>query len=64
MKTFAALILSSLLSTSVGSFANEPQRPNILLIFADDHGYGDVSAYHTSDVRTPDIDRIGRGHVR
>jgi arylsulfatase A-like enzyme len=34
-------------------------RPNILLIFADDHGYGDVSAYHPSDVRTPNIDRIG-----
>jgi arylsulfatase A-like enzyme len=34
--------------------------PNFLLIFADDHGYGDVSAYHESDVRTPNIDRIGK----
>lgn len=34
-------------------------RPNFLLIFTDDHGYGDVSAYHESDVRTPNIDRIG-----
>ncbi len=34
-------------------------QPNFLLIFADDHGYGDVSAYHASDVRTPNIDRIG-----
>ncbi len=34
-------------------------RPNFLLIFTDDHGYGDVSAYHPSDVRTPNIDRIG-----
>jgi len=33
-------------------------RPNFLIIFADDHGYGDVSAYHTSDVRTPNIDQI------
>ena len=33
-------------------------RPNILLIFTDDHGYGDVSTYHESDVRTPNIDRI------
>jgi arylsulfatase A-like enzyme len=36
------------------------ERPNFLLIFTDDHGYGDVSAYHPSDVRTPNIDRIGR----
>lgn len=34
-------------------------RPNFLLIFTDDHGYGDVSTYHPSDVRTPNIDRIG-----
>ena len=32
--------------------------PNFLLIFTDDHGYGDVSTYHESDVRTPNIDRL------
>ncbi|HUE70701.1 MAG TPA: sulfatase-like hydrolase/transferase [Pirellulaceae bacterium] len=34
------------------------ERPNFLLILADDHGYGDVSTYHPSDVRTPNIDRL------
>ena len=34
-------------------------KPNFLIIFTDDHGYGDVSAYRESDVRTPSIDRIG-----
>ena len=38
-------------------FAAPP--PNFLLIFTDDHGYGDVSAYQASDVQTPNIDRIG-----
>lgn len=33
-------------------------QPNIVLILADDLGYGDVSTYHDSDVRTPNIDRI------
>jgi arylsulfatase A-like enzyme len=32
--------------------------PNFLLIFTDDHGYGDVSTYHKADVQTPNIDRI------
>lgn len=32
--------------------------PNFLIIFTDDHGYGDVSTYHPSDVRTPNIDRL------
>jgi len=35
-------------------------KPNFVIIFTDDHGYGDVSAYHESDARTPNIDRIGR----
>jgi arylsulfatase A-like enzyme len=34
-------------------------RPNFLFILTDDHGYGDVSAYGATDVRTPNIDRIG-----
>ena len=39
----------------------EAPRPNILLIYTDDHGYGDVSTYGESDVRTPNIDRIATG---
>jgi len=48
------LLCFSLLSTLLAA-----APPNILIILADDHGYGDVSAYHPSDVRTPNIDRIG-----
>ncbi len=36
------------------------QQPNILLIYSDDHGYGDVSAYRQADVLTPNIDRIAQ----
>ncbi|HOW64287.1 MAG TPA: sulfatase-like hydrolase/transferase [Candidatus Paceibacterota bacterium] len=53
------LFLILLLSASVvpqSSFA--AARPNFLLIFTDDHGYGDVSTYHPSDVRTPHLDRL------
>jgi arylsulfatase A-like enzyme len=43
-----------------GAPAPQPAgKPNFLLILTDDHGYGDVSAYGPSDVRTPNIDRIG-----
>lgn len=41
----------------------ESQRPNFLIIFTDDHGYGDVSAYGAKDVRTPHIDKIGADGV-
>jgi arylsulfatase A-like enzyme len=35
-------------------------RPNILVILADDHGLGDWSAFGTPDIRTPNLDRLAR----
>jgi len=51
----AALLLA--ISPVVPSRAEAP-RPNFLIIYTDDHGYGDVSTYGESDVKTPNIDRI------
>ena len=33
-------------------------RPNILIILADDHGYGDVTSYGGPNLRTPNMDRL------
>ena len=38
--------------------------PNILLILADDHGYGDISAHNGPAIQTPHIDRIAANGVR
>lgn len=38
--------------------AADPSPPNFLIILTDDHGYGDVSVYHPTDVRTPHIDQL------
>lgn len=54
---FILTTLLSLLTLTRADLVAAP--PNFLLIFTDDHGYGDVSAYGASDVRTPNIDRIG-----
>ena len=42
----------------------EAQRPNVVLIITDDVGYGDLSSYGAPDLRTPNIDRLGREGVR
>ena len=39
-------------------------RPNIILIQADDLGYGDLSAYGQSKFSTPGLDRLAREGIR
>ena len=39
-------------------------RPNIVLIYADDLGYGDTSCYGAKDVHTPNIDRLANEGLR
>ncbi|MDA3925490.1 MAG: sulfatase-like hydrolase/transferase [Kiritimatiellae bacterium] len=43
---------------AIGLNAVAAAKPNLLIIYTDDQGYGDVSAYRQVDVRTPNIDRI------
>ncbi len=55
MKTFSAVFLFVLLMVSSQA---EVARPNVLLIMADDLGYGDLSSYGAKDLRTPHLDKL------
>jgi len=39
-------------------------KPNIVLIYADDVGYGDVSCYGATRIKTPNLDRLAGEGVR
>ncbi|MFN7346035.1 MAG: sulfatase-like hydrolase/transferase, partial [Betaproteobacteria bacterium] len=57
----AASVALGLLAAAPALAQNAPQRPNILVIMADDVGYANVGIYsHGMMVPTPNIDRIGR----
>ena len=43
---------------------NKEISPNIVFIFADDLGYGDLSSYGASDINTPNIDFIGKNGIK
>jgi len=40
------------------------ELPNIILIMADDLGYGDISCYGSKKIHTPNIDALARGGLK
>ena len=54
------LPLFCLLATSV----LVADKPNVILINADDLGYGDLSCYGATKVKTPHIDRLAKEGMR
>jgi arylsulfatase A len=65
-KSFATGLLLLAAATAAGDHpaAQPPARPNILLIQADDLGYGDLGAYGQSRFETPSLDRMAREGMR
>ncbi len=51
-------VLACLVVAAVGNAAE--RQPNVIVIMADDLGWGDVSCYGATAVRTPHIDRLAR----
>ena len=59
------LILVGLLTPVVPVRAEqETVKPNVVLIYIDDLGYGDVGCYGCRDIPTPNIDRLAAEGVR
>ena len=57
------LMLAAVASVAVSSHAAEHEtrsapRPNIVLLFADDMGWGDLAAYGNPYIRTPSLDQL------
>lgn len=46
------------------SRVTEAAKPNIIIIYIDDLGYGDVGSYGAVGVKTPNVDKMAKGGVR
>ena len=56
----AAIVYNSPLSAQSSS----PPQPNILLIFMDDMGYGDLECYGNPLIKTPNLNKLAEGGIR
>ncbi|MFT6795619.1 MAG: arylsulfatase A-like enzyme [Maribacter sp.] len=57
------VILSACNQTSTAEKA-APTPPNIIIIYADDLGYGELGAYGATKLKTPNLDKLANGGMR
>lgn len=60
----AVLIFGALLCVEAAPAESKPRRPNIVLIVADDLGYGELGCQGNQEIPTPNIDSIAKNGVR
>jgi arylsulfatase A len=61
---FWLAFLLSLAGPASNDQVRDADRPNIIILLADDLGYGDLACYGNLEARTPNLDRLAREGVR
>ena len=56
----SALMLALVAGTAFAA----PDRPNVLIVLSDDHGYGDIGAHGHPFLKTPNMDKLYAESVR
>ena len=59
-----ATVLTGCSSVKRRHVSEVPQRPNVILLVADDVGYGDLSPYGEPTVHTPQVNRLAASGLR
>src|SRR5262245_30370833 len=64
MRAALSAAVAIALTTQAGQASLQVARPNVIIIQADDLGYGDLGAYGQSAFATPSLDRLAREGTR
>lgn len=57
------LVIAALLIFNAGVFA-QSRKPNIIYIYADDLGYGELGSYGQTKIKTPHLDQLAKEGIR
>lgn len=65
IKHFSLLtILSSTACIAVAAEKTTNAKPNVIFIYADDLGYGDLECYGAKNVKTPNVNRLAKSGIQ
>lgn len=64
MKKIHLGILSLSLAVPAAAQLQNDEHPNVILIYADDLGYGDLQCYGAKNVATPNVNRLADNGIR
>ena len=62
--SLAGLFTSAIFCGCSNSSKNPESSPNLIIIFTDDQGYGDLGVFGAADIATPNIDRMAREGIQ
>ncbi len=64
MKKYLLLIVAITFTCSLYAIEKKVETPNVIIIYADDLGFGDVGAYGSTVLKTPNMNRIANQGIR
>ena len=63
-RTLVSLLLVAVAFASTANAAKKADLPNVVIVYIDDQGYGDIGCYGNEVNRTPNIDRLADQGMR
>ena len=63
-RTIPLLSLLSLITPQWAQATEPIKKPNVIIIYADDLGYGDLECYGAKNVKTPNVNKLAKEGIR